>query len=201
MENRGILRGADTKPTPTPTPRRRVSVGVGKSGFLLSADTASPTRRSSNIGAKPAHMPTEMAETSRDRKNEASTETSRSCAAPLQCGCAARLQKIWDLDASCNPDVYGRSCLISERSWLANAPCRPRYVALIPAVVWSSPRKLAASAARVLAGRTPVAGKSTLWLTALDRGALCAAETTAHGAAAVPHTRTRTARERDHCVK
>ena len=33
-----------------------------------------------------------MAETSCDSKNEASQETSRSCAAPLQCGCGARLQ-------------------------------------------------------------------------------------------------------------
>jgi hypothetical protein len=68
--------------------------------------------------------------------------------------------------------------------------------------------ELAASAARVLAGPTPVAGKAisvaTLWLTALGRGALCTAETTARGAAAgclpLSHTDTHRAESADHTV-
>merc|ERR1711865_1238751 len=48
-----------------------------------------------------------------------------------------------DLDAGCllHPDVHGLSCLMSERSWLANAPWKPRNGALVPAAVWSSPYK------------------------------------------------------------
>ena len=67
--------------------------------------------------------------------------TFRSCAAPLQSGCVARMLNIWYLDAYCIPGVHDSSCLIPERSWLANAPWRPRKGALIPAVLWSSPRK------------------------------------------------------------
>jgi hypothetical protein len=66
--------------------------------------------------------------------------------------------------------------------------------------------ELAASTARVLAGPTPVAGKAisvaTLWLTALGRGALCTAETTARGAAAgcLPLSHTHRAESADHTV-
>ena len=53
----------------------------------------------------------------------------------------ARMLNIWYLDAYCIPGVHDSSCLIPERSWLANAPWRPRKGALIPAALWSSPRK------------------------------------------------------------
>jgi hypothetical protein len=48
--------------------------------------------------------------------------TFRSCAAPLQSGCVARMLNILDLDAYCIPGVHDSSCVIPERSWLANAP-------------------------------------------------------------------------------
>jgi len=65
--------------------------------------------------------------------------TSRSCAAPLQCRCGARMQNIWP--TASQTFVHGRSCLIPERSWLARLLWKPRKGALIPAVVWSSLRK------------------------------------------------------------
>ena len=76
---------------------------------------------------------------------------------------------------------------------------RPEGLENAPSFLQSCARRyargaeLAASVARVL-GPTPVAEKAasvaTLWLTALGRRALCAAETTAQGAAAVRSLRT-----------
>ena len=142
-KKRGFLLSADTIPTPTPT--RFSGVGACRWAFYRhrqpfrvgSTDKANGAAGFS-VGwhsAPPIPMPATPALT------DTLLITFRSCAAPLQSGCVARMLNIWYLDAYCIPGVHGRSCLIPERSWLANAPWRPRKGALIPAVLWSSPRK------------------------------------------------------------
>ena len=126
--SRGILPRADTLPTPTPTRFRAVGACRWpdyrhRQPFRVGATDKANGAAGFSVGWHPAPaipMPATPV------LSGTLLITSRSCAAPLQCRCGARMQNIWAVDAYCIPDVHGRSCLIPERSWLARLLWKPR---------------------------------------------------------------------------